>query len=89
MYDFDHAETCPNREAHRRSFATERARAEHAEKLLWEALQPITCPNCGSQDAVFVDNPSHADPCRVVLWACKGCKAQFSDFPMKHESVTA
>lgn len=82
-YDFDHAKTCPNKEAHDRSFRGERERSMHAEKLLWEALQPITCPRCHSHEAHFFDNPHISDPCRVILWACKSCGANFSDFPKK------
>lgn len=82
-FDFEHEKVCPNKESHDRGFREERSRAVHAEKLLWEALQPVSCPNCGSRQAHFFDNPSVADPCRVILWGCKDCKAQFSDFPVK------
>jgi hypothetical protein len=80
-FDFEHEKICPNREATDRSFRSERKRSEHAERLLWEALQPVTCPNCQSHDTHFFDNPTLADPCRVVVWGCKGCGAQFNDFP--------
>jgi DNA-directed RNA polymerase subunit RPC12/RpoP len=86
-FDPKHEDTCPNREAHRESFKRERERAMHAEKLLWGALQPLTCPYCSSNDVLFFDNPSVSDPCRVILWGCKECGAQFSDFPVKRQEA--
>ncbi len=82
-FDFEHAFVCPNREANDRSWGVERARAVHAEKLLWDALSPVLCPNCKSAETMMYDRPSLADPCGLMVWGCKSCGANFSDFPSR------
>lgn len=80
-FDFEHEKVCPNQESHDRSFQAERERSMHAEKLLWEALSPVSCPHCNSKETAMYDRPSIADPCGLMVWGCKACGANFSDFP--------